>query len=76
MFVGVVPVLLLLVFFALCGLLLLVNVGSYLVYSRLRDLQTEAYLQSRTNDGIRQSRRDSLARRWRSFQQPKLGLAV
>ena len=48
MFVGVVPVLLLVVFFALCGLLLLVNVGSYLVYSRLRDLQTEAYLQSRT----------------------------
>lgn len=48
MFIAVVPVLLLAVFFALCGLLLLFNVGSYLVQSRLRDLQTEAQAHART----------------------------
>jgi serine phosphatase RsbU (regulator of sigma subunit) len=83
MFVGVVPVFLLVVFFALCGLLLLVNVGSYLVYSRLRDLRTEADLQSRTTAlEIQRTRTEGLqtvlARRFATVQTrfPRASMAV
>jgi sigma-B regulation protein RsbU (phosphoserine phosphatase) len=42
MFIGVVPALLIVAFFLLCGLLLFSNVSSYLVKSDLRDLAEEA----------------------------------
>jgi sigma-B regulation protein RsbU (phosphoserine phosphatase) len=46
MFIGVVPVMLLVTFFVLCGLLLFFNVSSYLVQSRLDDLRERAQAQA------------------------------
>ena len=43
-FVGVVPVLLVVAFFLLSGLLLFFNLGSYLVVSNIREIQDEARL--------------------------------
>ncbi|RPH60317.1 MAG: HAMP domain-containing protein, partial [Acidobacteria bacterium] len=48
MFIGVVPVMLLVTFFVLCGLLLFFNVSSYLVQSRLDDLRERAQTQAGT----------------------------
>ena len=48
MFIGVVPVMLLVTFFVLCGLLLFFNVSSYLVQSRLDDLRERAQAQAGT----------------------------
>jgi sigma-B regulation protein RsbU (phosphoserine phosphatase) len=48
MFIGVVPVMLLVTFFVLCGLLLFFNVSSYLVQSRLDDLRARAQAQAGT----------------------------
>jgi sigma-B regulation protein RsbU (phosphoserine phosphatase) len=48
MFIGVVPVMLLVTFFVLCGLLLFFNVSSYLVQSRLDDLRERAQAQAVT----------------------------
>ena len=61
MFIGVVPVMLLVTFFVLCGLLLFFNVSSYLVQSRLDDLRERAQTQA----GQRCCRfRDRQERRW------------
>ena len=47
-FVGVVPVLLVITFFLLAGLLLVFNVSSYLVKSRLRSLTDQAQFLAQT----------------------------
>jgi sigma-B regulation protein RsbU (phosphoserine phosphatase) len=43
-FIGFVPVLLIITFFALCGALLLNNISAYLIHSRVRELVAEAQL--------------------------------
>jgi len=47
-FIGFVPVLLIVVFFLLCGLLLFFNVSSYLVQSRIRNLTDQARFLAQT----------------------------
>jgi len=47
-FIGVVPVLLLVTFFVVCGLLLFFNISSYLVQSRLENIKAQAQFQART----------------------------
>ncbi len=47
-FIGFVPALLIIAFFLLCGLLLLFNVSSYLVQSRLRAVVDEARFLAQT----------------------------
>lgn len=46
-FIGVVPALLIVAFFVLCGLLLFFHVSSYLVQSRLRNLTEQAQFQAK-----------------------------
>lgn len=46
-FIGVVPALLIVAFFVLCGLLLFFHVSSYLVQSRLRSLTEQAQFQAK-----------------------------
>lgn len=47
-FIGVVPALLIVAFFVLCGLLLFFHISSYLVQSRLRSLTEQAQFQAKT----------------------------
>src|SRR5574341_1318732 len=47
-FVGLVPALLIIIFFALCGLLLFSSVSSYVVQTRLRGLTDQALFLART----------------------------
>lgn len=47
-FVGLVPALLIIIFFALCGLLLFSSVSSYVVQTRLRGLTDQAHFVART----------------------------
>jgi serine phosphatase RsbU (regulator of sigma subunit) len=57
-FVGLVPALLIIVFFALCGLLLFSTVSSYVVQTRLRSLVDQAQFLARTS-AIELDRADS-----------------
>ena len=58
-FVGLVPALLIIVFFALCGLLLFSTVSSYVVQTRLRSLVDQAQFLARTS-AIELDRADSV----------------
>ena len=63
-FVGVVPILLIVVFFLLCGLLLFFNVSSYLVQSRVEALVDETrFLAEATAIELAQATDDSHLRR-------------
>ncbi len=83
-FIGVVPVLLIVGFFVLCGLLLFFHVSSYLVHTRLRALTEQAQFEAQAaalelqRSGSIDGARTVLVRREASFeaQYPGVSMAV